>query len=119
MATPPVIGPDWATDPNALIQDPGQGKRELGFGIEIPPVEYFNYIVNNHGEWINYLSEEVGLIEAVTGVFDAIVGQGAYNDLNAVVADMGVNLPATNVRVFVKNAIISANSCSNPPISTS
>lgn len=105
MSTPPVIPPDWATDPLALKQDPGTGKRQMGFAVEIPTVQTMNFQLFNMAEWIKYLSGEVQLIEAVTGVFDAIVGQGAYADINAVMLDMGNNLPASNVRVFVKNPL--------------
>lgn len=105
MATPPVIDARWAYDPLALKQDPGTGKREIGFAVEIPTVQTMNWQLYNIGEWIAYLTEEIGLIEGVTGVFDAIVGAGGYNDINEVMLAMGDTLPVSNVRIFVKNSL--------------
>lgn len=94
----------WATSGSALITDPGIGKRDQGWIVEIPPVEYFNWWMNNVGNWIEYLDQQVDAVVAIQGLYDAIVGTGGtHATINDVIADMGVNLPATDVRVFVKD----------------
>jgi len=98
----PAQDAKWATSGSALITDPGVGKRDTGWIVEIPPVEFFNWWMNNVGNWIEYLDLQVDAVAALQGVYDAIVGAGGtHATLNAVVADMGVNLPAQDIRVFV------------------
>lgn len=64
----PTDAPDWATDvnfpaggdpwsgqPNKVT--PSAGEVQVGFEPkQRPPAEFHNYIWNNHGQWINYLS---------------------------------------------------------------
>jgi len=100
----PAINATWATSGSALIADPGAGKRDTGWVVEIPPVEFFNWWMNNVGNWITYLDTQVDLVLDLEGIYDAIIGTGAYADINAVMADMdGVTLPTTDVKIFVKD----------------
>jgi len=103
----PSINAKWATSGSALIADPGAGKRDTGWIVEIPPVEYFNWWMNNVGSWIEYLDTQVDAVLAIQGLYDAIIGVGGtHEDINAVVADMGVGLPATNVRAYHLGAAV-------------
>lgn len=96
----PAIDAKWATSGSALIQDPGAGKRDQGWIVEIPPVEFFNWWMNNVGNWIEYLDGEVDKVLAIQGLYDAIVGPGGtHTDINAVMADGA--LPATDLRIFI------------------
>ena len=99
----PAIDASWATSGSALIADPGAGKRDTGWVVEIPPVEFFNWWMNNVGNWIDYLNTEVAAVAAIQGLYDAVVGiGGTHADLNAVIADMdGVTLPLVDVRIYV------------------
>lgn len=107
MASKPAIYPTWATDGGALIQNPGSAKQGEGFKVEIPPVEYFNWLLNLHGAWTQYLDQELAKVQEIQGLFDAIVGNGgSHADINAVIADMdGETLPTQDVRIFVKDPL--------------
>jgi hypothetical protein len=80
----PAQDAKWATSGSALIQDPGTGKRDTGWVVEIPPVEFFNWWMNNVGNWIEYLDCTVDEIVQLQGVYDAIVGSGpgTYASIN-------------------------------------
>jgi hypothetical protein len=54
MATKPTVIPSWAT--SGTIVDPGSSKKALGWIVEDPPYEYFNYLHNAAGQWIEYLN---------------------------------------------------------------
>jgi hypothetical protein len=54
MATKPTVIPSWAT--SGTIVDPGSSKKALGWVVEDPPYEYFNYLHNAAGQWIEYLN---------------------------------------------------------------
>lgn len=100
----PAQDAKWATSGTALIADPGVGKRDTGWIVEIPPVEFFNWWMNNVGNWIEYLDLQVDAVTALQSIYDAIVGAGGtHATLNDVVADMGVDLPAQDIRVFVQD----------------
>jgi len=101
----PVQDAKWATSGSALIADPGAGKRDTGWIVEIPPVEFFNWWMNNVGNWIAYLDEQVDLVAQIQGLYDAIVGVGGtHATINEVMLDMdGVTLPVQDVRIFVKD----------------
>ena len=102
----PAQDAKWATSGTALIADPGVGKRDTGWIVEIPPVEFFNWWMNNVGNWIEYLDIQVDAVASLQSIYDAVVGAGGtHADLNAVVADMGTGLPAQDVRVFVKDPL--------------
>jgi hypothetical protein len=104
--TAPVQIPTWATDGGASITDPGATKQGIGWIVEIPPHEYFNWWQNLVGQWIVYLNTELAAVQALQGIYDAIVGTGGtHADLNAVVAAMGVTLPNQDVKVFVKSPL--------------
>lgn len=59
MATKPTHDPaTWATDGNAEIEDPGAPKQAIGFVTnEVPPADYFNWLFNNHGAWLEWLRD--------------------------------------------------------------
>jgi len=57
MPTKPTSVPDWATGPGALITEPDSSKKENGFLFEErPAVDYFNWLIYNLGNWINWLA---------------------------------------------------------------
>lgn len=100
----PAQDAKWATSGSALITDPGVGKRDTGWVVEIPPVEFFNWWMNNVGNWIEYLDIQVDAVAALQSIYDAIVGTGGtHATINEVIADMGVGLPSQDVRVFVQD----------------
>lgn len=103
----PSESPIWATDGGALIQDPGIAKRQEGWRVEIPPVEFFNYWQNLVGNWIEYLDGEVDKVVEIQGLYDAIVGPtGTHATINDVIADMdGTTLPLEDVRIYVLDPI--------------
>lgn len=103
----PAQDAKWATSGAALITDPGVGKRDTGWIVEIPPVEFFNWWMNNVGNWIDYLDTQMDTVLAIQGLYDAIIGVGGtHADINAVMADMGVGLPATDIRVYHLGATV-------------
>lgn len=101
----PAQDAKWATSGSALIADPGVGKRDQGWIVEIPPVEFFNWWMNNVGNWIEYLDMQVDAVAALQSIYDAVVGAGGtHATINDVMADMdGVTLPVQDVRIFVKD----------------
>lgn len=56
MATKPTSLPEWASGPAAEIQDPGAGKRAIGWIAEKPPHEWFNWLLNLIYQWCSWLN---------------------------------------------------------------
>jgi len=54
MARPIDNLPVWG-ESAALISEPSAGKKDIGWLVERPPVEYMNWLQREYGRWINYL----------------------------------------------------------------
>lgn len=54
MAKPDKLDIVWAK--NGVSVDPGDAKFELGWEAEIPPYQYFNYILNKHSEMLDHVN---------------------------------------------------------------
>jgi len=59
MAAPsaPSKLPEWASGGSADIVEPSEGKKDLGWIQEKPPLEWFNWIQNLTYQWHSYLKE--------------------------------------------------------------
>ena len=50
----PTEKPRWATGGSAAVTTPPSGKQDLGWVIEYPPHQFFNWLAKRTYEWINY-----------------------------------------------------------------
>jgi len=73
MATKPLTPYKWAQNAAASdIVDPGEAKRNLGWsragaGLnygEAPPYQWFNFMQNSYGQWIDYLTKSIDEINS-------------------------------------------------------
>lgn len=56
----PTDEPTWATDGGAEVTDPGDSKQATGFiTAEAPAAGHHNWLLNNHGAWLNFLRESM------------------------------------------------------------
>lgn len=46
--------PEWATDNTALVEEPLDVKKEQGWIIEKPPLQWFNWLHQKTYQWISY-----------------------------------------------------------------
>lgn len=54
MAKPDKLNIIWGT--NGVSVDPGDAKFELGWVAEIPPYQYFNYVLNKHSVMLDHVN---------------------------------------------------------------
>lgn len=54
MAKPDKLNIIWAK--NGASVDPGDSKFELGWEAEIPPYQYFNYVLNKHSAMLDHIN---------------------------------------------------------------
>lgn len=66
MSKPENLTTIWGT--NGSISVPDNTKIELGWEAEIPPYEYFNYILNKHAQALNNINV-FGMLEWDDGTF--------------------------------------------------
>ena len=90
MAVKPTTKYTWATGAQAAdVVDPGDTKRNLGWvragaGLnygEAPPYQWFNYMQNSYGNWIDYLSKSVDELTAAGTKVTSIRIDGATGAL--------------------------------------
>ena len=90
MAVKPTTKYTWATGAQSTdIVDPGDTKRNLGWvragaGLnygEAPPYQWFNYMQNSYGNWIDYLSKSVDELTAAGTKVTSIRINGATGQL--------------------------------------
>lgn len=80
-----VGNPDFGT---RTIEPTAQKKEDGWFPDERPPSEFWNWILFNIGEWINYFEGVTDNLAALQGTYDAVVGTGGtHADINEVMAD--------------------------------
>ena len=58
MARPPNIKP-WATDADALVNEPSDTRKAAGFSTAQPSVNHFNWLFKRLFEWFEYLDENI------------------------------------------------------------
>lgn len=108
MAIKPLKKPEWASGGSAEIIEPGPAKKLLGWIVEKPPFQFFNWLFNTIYLWVNYFEEstddleagltqeiedrgtavsdeaatraatDTALLNKLQAAFDAIVGAAAY-----------------------------------------
>jgi len=106
----PASKPDWTVgnpDFATVTQEPSVAKKQAGWlPDERPPREFMNWLPFNMTEWINYFETTTDTLIGKGIDYDAVVGPtGTHADINEVIADMGVGLPATNIRVYVNTVL--------------
>lgn len=57
MAKPNKV-PTWATDGGAEVTEPSAGKRAIGWILERPAYQYFNWLFNLIGQWLGFLDAQ-------------------------------------------------------------
>lgn len=57
MAKPNKV-PTWATDGGAEITEPSIGKRAVGWILERPAYQYFNWLFNAIGTWLGFVDSQ-------------------------------------------------------------
>lgn len=72
---------EWATEPESEVLEPSLGKRLLGWGLERPAYQYFNWLFNLIGQWLGFIDTQfaddgVKRIQAAEGGFPASPGDG-------------------------------------------
>lgn len=96
MATLPTTPvPLWATSSSAEIVNPSDKKIAIGWESakdqngkalpygEAPPYQWFNYVMNNYGQWINYLND----LTNETIQKNADITSGSITGIKAVFSD--------------------------------
>lgn len=94
----PITKPSWMTGyVGANAVEPTVGKKAAGWAAdERPPAESFNWMFQSWSDWVDYLDEVSGKIEALTIQYKAIVGTVApgnpatHATLAAALADVAV-----------------------------
>jgi len=85
MPKPPEV-PTWATDPSATIITPSVAKRALGWIVELPPHEFFNWLGNRTGQWLAYVNSAFRNVSSFTYA-----------------TDIGLSLGGTDASLVVEN----------------
>lgn len=69
MSTKPLVKPEWATGGGAAVIEPGAVKKGLGWIVEKPPHQFFNWLHKLTYDWIFYFEEKTDELQAqVDGV---------------------------------------------------
>lgn len=85
MPVKPAKKPEWADGASAIIE-PSDAKKALGWVVEKPPHQFFNWLFNLIWQWIVYFELITDATQAeadtnqsrVLAGFDAIVGAESY-----------------------------------------
>lgn len=94
MAQRPSEKPNWIPDDTTGITAPNGAKRAIGWILEKPPFQYFNWFFNNVSQWIDrHASQSEEWI-----VIDSDADEQDYATLAAYIADT----PAAGDRVLIK-----------------
>jgi hypothetical protein len=94
----PILKPNWMTGYSGVnAVEPTVGKKAAGWAAdERPPAESFNWLFQSWSDWVNYLDEISGKVEALTIQYKAIVGTlgpgspATHSSLSAALADVAV-----------------------------
>ena len=60
MADRPQTIKEWATNSDSIIHEPAESFKKKGFPVFEPPLDFFNWILNNIYKWIDYIESLVG-----------------------------------------------------------
>lgn len=102
----PSEKPRWATDPLAAITTPPSGKQDLGWIVEYPPHQFFNWLARKSYDWINYFEAKTDTIlggspettlTIATGVITPTLGSHAVDTEAAAATDDLTNILTTNL----------------------
>jgi hypothetical protein len=110
----PVLKPSWLTGYAGLnAVEPSGGKKAAGWvPDERPPAEYMNWLFQNLSDWVDYVDEISGQLEAVQQQYAAIVGTvggasiATHNTLAAALADVAV--PAGSRILILESKVMAA-----------
>ena len=58
MSTKPTTKPEWASGVSAAIVEPGGAKKALGWIVEKPPHQFFNWLQYWTNQWIDYFEDK-------------------------------------------------------------
>lgn len=86
MPVKPAKKPEWADGGGSAIIEPSDAKKALGWVVEKPPHQFFNWLLNLIWQWIVYFELETDALQIeadttqsrVLAGFDGIVGAAAY-----------------------------------------
>ena len=97
----PTLKPDWVVGQSGTnIVEPTSGKKAAGWvADERPAAEYWNWLLQNISEWIDYVDSVSDTLEAFHLFYQAVVGSGAlatHTTLNAAMLDV-----AAGARILV------------------
>jgi len=71
MARPTQL-PEWATGGSAAVIEPSAAKKLLGWVVEKPAHQFFNWWQELVHDWIKYMAEEGGSIPQFSSIFDLV-----------------------------------------------
>lgn len=98
MAQKPLLYPEWAShdvrDPNTQqynVVEPPQERKDVGWIIEKPPRQWFNWLFRTIYDWIMWLDQQ----ESLTVVSDAS-GVGLYKDDDSMITIKAIDLNNVN-----------------------
>lgn len=97
MADRPPRDVNWISDDTTGITVPGSAKQAVGWIVQKPPRQFFNWFWNRGSRWFHYLSgqsEEYIIIDSTND------NEKDYDTLAAYIADS----PAANDKVLVKES---------------
>ena len=60
MADRPQTIKEWATSPDSRIHEPTESLKKKGFPVFEPPLDFFNWVLNNIYKWIDYIEDLIG-----------------------------------------------------------
>lgn len=84
----PTKYPEWADGGSAGIVEPSGAKKLLGWVVEKPPYQFFNWLFNLLYQWIEWIDQGYRPMTAVTAAGNTAVPLGASVDY-AVDATLG------------------------------
>lgn len=99
----PTKKPRWA-DNGGAITEPSEAKKDVGWIVEKPPYQFFNWIFNILYQWVNYFESVSDLNKSK---YDYYVGaSGTHADLASLIADVGVLAGSTVL--ILENQVLNA-----------
>lgn len=73
----PTKYPEWADGGSAVITEPSGAKKLLGWIIEKPPYQFFNWLFNLIYQWINWFDQGYQPMTTVTAAGATVVALGS------------------------------------------
>lgn len=87
--------PEWASGGSAVITDPSGAKKLLGWIIEKPPYQFFNWLFNTIFLWVEWFDQGYQPMTAVTAAGATAVALGASRSYaaNCTLGNQSFTLP--------------------------